>query len=129
MRNKKINMLALQETHYDEDYVAEITERFGDTIHIEYSRALGGRASRAEGVALIFYKPMTNVLGLTRREVIPGRAMIVAAPWHGDDVLKNMVGYAPNAPRENAAYWRTCLSFIEINPEWKPDVLCIDGNL
>ncbi len=129
MRNKKVNILALQETHYDEDYVAEITERFGDTIHVEYSRALGGRASRAEGVALVFYKPNTNVMGLTRREVVPGRGLIVAAPWHGDDVMKIMVSYAPNAPRENAEYWRTCLTFVREYPEWKPDAICADCNL
>ncbi|KAF9027912.1 DNase I-like protein [Hymenopellis radicata] len=129
MKNKRVNVLALQETHYDEDYVAEITERFGDKIHVEYSRAPGGRASRAEGVALMFYKPNTNVLGLTRREIVPGRGLVVAAPWHGDDVMKVMVGYAPNAPKENAAYWRTCLGFVEEFPEWKPDVACIDCNL
>ncbi|KAF9018855.1 DNase I-like protein, partial [Hymenopellis radicata] len=129
MRNKKVNVLALQETHYDENYVAEITERFGDTIHVEYSKAPGGRASRAEGVALVFYKPNTNVMGLTRREVVPGRGLVVAVPWHGDDVMKVMVGYAPNAPKENAAYWRTCRTYMVENPEWKPDALCIDGNI
>ncbi|KAF9025575.1 DNase I-like protein, partial [Hymenopellis radicata] len=129
MRNRRIGMLALQETHYTEDYVAEVTARFGDTIHIEYSRPVGRRASRAEGVALVFYKPTTNVLGLEKREVIPGRSMIVASQWHGEDVLKTMVGYAPNAAKENKEFWQTNEKFIDEYPEWTPDAVCIDANL
>ncbi|KAF9022110.1 DNase I-like protein [Hymenopellis radicata] len=129
MRSRRIGMLALQETHYTEDYVAEVTARFGDTIHIEYSRPVGRRASRAEGVALVFYKPTTNVLGIEKREVIPGRSMIVASHWHGEDELKTMVGYAPNAAKENKEFWQTNEKYIDENPEWTPDAVCIDANL
>ncbi|KAF9042858.1 DNase I-like protein [Hymenopellis radicata] len=129
MRKQRIGMLALQETHYTEDYVAEIAEKYGDTIHVEYSKPVGRRASRAEGVALAFYKPTTNVIGLEKKVVIPGRSMIVASPWHGDDIMKVLVGYAPNAPAENREFWETNEKFIDEYPEWKPDVVCMDTNI
>lgn len=128
MRNNKVNILAIHESHYTEDYVAEIVQRFGDTIHIEYSRPIGRSASKAEGVALIFYKPTTNVSGITKVEIIPGRAMVVSTPWHDNDTLKIMVGYAPNDENESKAYWEACDTFFAANPTWKPDIACFDAN-
>lgn len=82
---------------------------------------VGRRASRAEGVVLVFYKLTTNVLGLEKREVIPGRLIIVASQWHGEDELKTMVEYASNAAKENKEFWQTNKKFINEYPEWAPD--------
>ncbi|KAF9018266.1 hypothetical protein BDZ89DRAFT_1073963 [Hymenopellis radicata] len=111
MRKQRIGMLALQETHYTEDYVAEIAEKYGDTIHVEYSKPVGRRASRAEGVALAFYKPTTNVIGLEKKVVIPGRRI------------------RAQRPAENREFWETNEKFIDEYPEWKPDVVCMDTNI
>ncbi|KAF9034962.1 DNase I-like protein, partial [Hymenopellis radicata] len=129
MRRRKIGILALQETHYTEDYVASITERYGDALHVEYSAMPGRQAARAGGVALIFYKPIANVIGIETKIIIPGRAMVVKVPWHGDDVLNVHVGYAPNDHNENKEHWETLEEYYRENPQWKPDIACFDTNI
>ncbi|KIY73379.1 DNase I-like protein, partial [Cylindrobasidium torrendii FP15055 ss-10] len=128
MFGEKFNVVALQETHLNQERVDEIDNFLGDTVHLEWS-APPSRETQAEGIALAFNKKTTLTSKLEKREVIPGRCMVIRTNWHGKDNLNIMVAYAPNTHTENALFWKSLKDFTLENSRWTPDVLCTDANV
>ncbi|KAK7021564.1 hypothetical protein R3P38DRAFT_2836466 [Favolaschia claudopus] len=67
--------------------------------------------------------------------MIPGRAMLIEIETHEEQedeprrlrthkpgVVRLLGVYAPNAPAENALFWKTLREFFEQNPHLKPDI-------
>ncbi|KIY53641.1 hypothetical protein FISHEDRAFT_7159, partial [Fistulina hepatica ATCC 64428] len=64
-------------------------------------------------------------------ELEPGRALMIAVPWHGNKVMNMLALYAPAGNMtENEAFWKRITNKIESSdniPE--PDVVLIDANI
>ncbi|KAF9234529.1 Endonuclease/exonuclease/phosphatase [Melanogaster broomeanus] len=117
IRDQKIGILALQETHLSKLEENSINQIFQDRLHLPNAR----------GVAIVINKQLTNWKGVQTFELIPGRAVLAKLPWHKDACLNVLNIYAPNDSSTNAEFWELLLMKMEMNP--KPDILLGDFNL
>ncbi|KIY47263.1 hypothetical protein FISHEDRAFT_45614, partial [Fistulina hepatica ATCC 64428] len=88
-------------------------------------------ATNTGGVAFVLNKGTTNIEGVRQYELEPGRALMLAIPWHGNKVMNMLTLYAPAGNMaENEAFWRRITNKIESSgniPE--PDVVLTDANV
>ena len=71
LREKKISILCVQETHLDENYAHQIDSLFGHKIHLAYSKPADNLTAQA-GVALIINKELLTPTEVLNTELIPG---------------------------------------------------------
>ncbi|KIK64706.1 hypothetical protein GYMLUDRAFT_56732 [Collybiopsis luxurians FD-317 M1] len=57
------------------------------------------------GVAIVLYKRYTNITGVTFKTIIPGRALLMQHPWHGNSVFTFLVLYAPAGSNEKIQFY------------------------
>ena len=128
MRDKKIGVLALQETHLDEDATEALHRTYGKRLQIFHTADPTNPTQRA-GVAIVINKQIANVKGIKTKEIKPGRALLLEIPWHGTLKLHILAIYAPNSLKENAKFWN------DISEKWdeerltSPDLILGDFNL
>jgi hypothetical protein len=68
--SQKIGVLALQETHLSHEEEEDLNSRFEkDWVIIS---SINSNTPAAGGVAIIFNKRLTNYIGISRKELIPG---------------------------------------------------------
>ncbi|KAJ7821067.1 Endonuclease/exonuclease/phosphatase [Mycena leptocephala] len=102
MRNKKIGILALQETHLSPKDVDDVHRLFGKRLQV--FATIDPASPQSKGVAIVINKDLSNIIGITEREIIPGRALHLTIPWHADKKMTVLAAYAPNDPVENAQF-------------------------
>ena len=103
MRESKINMLAIQETHLKQE-VDNLHNLFGTHLKIIFSQGINHRAA---GVAIVINKDHSMHENIEEYEMIPGRALLAQIPWQGDLLLTVLNIYAPNNHTESEALQRT----------------------
>lgn len=103
MRNDRVALMAVQETHLTEAKTDETERKLGNRLQFIHSSKEDGTASG--GVALIVNKDLLPTEDLVIAELVPGRAILVSCPWRTETSLNVLVVYAPNDPRENAEFW------------------------
>ncbi|KAI0818752.1 Endonuclease/exonuclease/phosphatase, partial [Irpex lacteus] len=108
VRNNKIGILALQETHLT---------------------STNPERPNAHGVAIIVNKHLLPTDDLQSWEIIPGRAIQIKLRWHKDNYLNVLAVYAPNDPTKNAEFWAEIRGTIEDKGLTKPDITLGDFNL
>lgn len=106
MRDRRIGVLALQETHLTNEIVNTIQTLYGRRLHILWS-APDHHASSSQGIAFVLSREITNITGAKLIPIIPGRAALLTLPWHNDKVLNLLNVYALNSATSNAAFWQT----------------------
>ncbi len=72
VKEKRIGVLALQETYLSEPNVENIRKLFGKRLHIHYSAPPLTRATSMQGVTIILNRDVTNIEGIREYEIIPG---------------------------------------------------------
>lgn len=125
MKDQKLGILALQETHLTKDDEATLNSTPGLRIHIKSS--IDPARTNAKGVAIVMNKNLVNTSGVKVHDLVPGRALLVIIPWRKDDSLKILAIYAPNDPQTNQYFWDQIHSQLRGLP--KPDILLGDFNL
>jgi exonuclease III len=126
MRERKLGILALQETHMTDDLDAKINGLFGKRILTIHSR--DEESPNSKGVSLVINKELLNTDNIKSADIIAGRAIAANIPWHGNENLTILAIYAPNRPDENRNFWN------ELNEKWermrlpKPDIVVGDFN-
>ncbi|KIJ12237.1 hypothetical protein PAXINDRAFT_54656, partial [Paxillus involutus ATCC 200175] len=125
VRDHKIGILALQETHLSKLEEDLINQVFQDRLHMISS--LDPSAPNAKGVAIVINKQLTNWKGIQTFELIPGRAILTKLPWHKDEYLTILNIYTPNESSTNAEFWDQLSLELETTP--KPGILLGDFNL
>ncbi|KDQ32524.1 hypothetical protein PLEOSDRAFT_153793 [Pleurotus ostreatus PC15] len=129
MRDKKIAIMAIQETHMDEQRQAAVENTFGRRLHITAS-ADTERPTQRAGIALVLNKSLVDVKSESTKVIQPGRAILTSVDWGGKEKLTLLAVYAPNAAGENAAFWRRIKTFFESHPRTrKPDIMLGDFNM
>ncbi|KAH9850139.1 Endonuclease/exonuclease/phosphatase, partial [Lenzites betulinus] len=124
MRDEKLSILALQETHLTDDRITELRTLFGQYISI-WAGHVGEDGTRAGGVCFVTNKRRMRDEGCVVEQLIPGRAMLLRVPWVNGRNLEILNVYAPNDAGENAAFWKT----LRERPGCKPDVILGDFNV
>ena len=124
VRDDKIAILALQETHLNQDQTDNINSMFQDTLHVIASADLENCASK--GVALVINKRLLGVRDIDHYELCPGRALLISIPWHLQERINVLNIYAPNDPTCNVAFWERIHNNIINLPQ--PDVILGDFN-
>ncbi|KAL1657834.1 Endonuclease/exonuclease/phosphatase, partial [Schizophyllum commune] len=129
MRNERINVLGLQETHLSNEQIAEIREFYHKSLQI-FASAERDSANNSTGVAIVLNKSITNIADTEEHEIIPGRALMVTIHWHGLLRHSILVTYAPaNGHAQNRQFWKDLRKrMIEMNLP-SPDTHVGDHNM
>ena len=128
MREQKIAILAVQETHLDEAMTNNLNNQFVSRLRIWNSPdPINPNAGR--GIAIILNKHLTSWKEATVRDIIPGRAILMSMPWQGNAVLNILAIYAPNVPQENVDFWTTLADKWTEENLPIPDIMLGDFNL
>ena len=124
VRDDKIAILALQETHLNQDQTESINNMFQDSLHVIASADPENQASK--GVALVINKRLLGARDIDHYELCPGRALLISIPWHLQERINVLNIYTPNDPTSNAALWERIHDDIVNLPQ--PDVILGDFN-
>jgi hypothetical protein len=100
MREEKIAVLLVQETHMNEERQSQVDSVFSKRMKI-YSSANPENPTGKGGVAVVINKGLLDTRGSNATVIVPGRAMSVQVKWHKEEVLTVLVVYAPNESGEN----------------------------
>ncbi|KIO14619.1 hypothetical protein M404DRAFT_108999, partial [Pisolithus tinctorius Marx 270] len=125
MRDDRLAILALQETHLDATQAASLNDTFTDTLHVITS--IDPAHPAAKGVAIAFNKCLVKTREVKTHDIVPGRALLITMPWYQQEKLNILNVYAPNDPSENQRFWETIHDNIINLPQ--PDVLLGDFNI
>jgi ribonuclease HI/exonuclease III len=128
VRTRKIAVLALQETHPDEEWQESTERRFRNSLHLAHSADPDNPAS-AGGVSIVVNKSLLDASKTRHRTVVEGRVTLLEIPWNDGDVLRIMNVYAPAQNSEKADFWRRLLEMVEGEENLKPDIVMGDFNL
>ena len=131
MRDEKIGILLLQETHMDVVRHNQVQKLFVNRLHILYS-ADPESPTRKGGVAIVLNKrfvPSQGAGTVRTEEIVGGRALLLTLELNERRKLKVLAIYAPNDPRENRDFWNELKEFFEENPNKKPDLMAGDFNM
>ncbi|EIW62340.1 DNase I-like protein, partial [Trametes versicolor FP-101664 SS1] len=104
MRDEKIAILALQETHLDDSRAASLNELFGRYMWI-YHSPLESNPTGACGVAFVVNKRFVDIEKCAASVIQGGRAIALEFPWAGETVLRALNVYGPNSSADNALFW------------------------
>jgi len=105
MRERKIAVLAVEETHLTQEKVASLNSLFEQ--HFTLHNSSDPDTPRAKGVAFILSKKLTMWKKATTQVIIPGRALFLSLPWKSDKTLQLLAIYAPNSPTDNTLFWKS----------------------
>ena len=130
MNKHKIAILAIQETHLDDDRLNKVLSIFGHKLTIITSpNPASPRASA--GVAFVINKKFIKPNEITFHELHKGRALAIKMKWHEPEqeelVLLNI--YAPNNRREHSQFWQNIDAKRHIHRLRRPDFMLRDFNL
>jgi hypothetical protein len=119
--------MAVQETH--------LTPPFVDSLHCQYYSHLHILSSHdpdhtnSKGIAFVVNKHLTRWKEAVLTEIIPGRAILLQLPWQGKLSIKILAIYAPNAPTENADFFKNLFNIWIQRHYPQLDVMMGDFNL
>jgi len=128
VRNEHIAILALQETHLDDDRLNDINRCFGRNFEIT-NTGMSGNPRTTAGVAIILNKAMIAPTSVKTYVLKQGRALVMRIKWAdaGDLTILNI--YAPNERRQHPTFWAE-LEEERIDQRMpKPDLILGDFNV
>ena len=128
MKQRKIAVLAIQESHPNEETQRTVQRRFQNSLQIYHSADPDEPGSR-NGVSIAVNKRLVKTANLETRTIMEGRAMSIEVPWNGEDTLRIMNVYAPAKNNEKAAFWEQLLQKFETEEEPEPDMVVGDFNI
>ena len=128
MKQRKIAVLAIQESHPSEETQRTIQRRFQNSLQIYHSADPDEPGTR-NGVSFAVNKRLVKIENIEPQTVMEGRAMSIEVPWNGEDTLRIMNVYAPAKNNEKAAFWEQLLQNLETEEKPEPDVVMGDFNI
>ncbi|KAG2140059.1 Endonuclease/exonuclease/phosphatase [Suillus clintonianus] len=128
MREKKIGILCLQETHLTTEHETQIDSLFSRRLVVLNSKD-PDRPSCSAGVAFVINKEMINVSSAKLTTIIPGRAIALSINWHNEKKIRILNVYAPNNLNEHAEFWNRISTLWTAKNLEHPDFVMGDFNL
>ena len=127
MRENKIGILAVQETHLTDELAEQFSNLFGNTLTLLHSPDPHTRNAR--GIALILNRKFINPDDTHMTVIVPGRMISVNIPWHDNNNLSILVIYSPNVPGEIKDFWKAIREHASQSTTLKPNIMLGDFNL
>ena len=112
LHTEQIRVLALQETHLDEDTTSQIGTVFDKRMMILNSHAPTNPTASA-GVAFVLNKEKIKIKKVALKELIPGRATFLSLEWQQEEPLHLLNVYAPNDLQTHPEFWN------ELEEKWR----------
>ena len=106
MKSERIAILALQETHLDEQTLTDVSRLFGKRLSILNSQSETNPRSTA-GVAFVLNKDLLATQKLESIELIRGRALALKTTWNNQEETVLINVYAPNRRMEHSPFWES----------------------
>ncbi|EPS95244.1 hypothetical protein FOMPIDRAFT_1132780, partial [Fomitopsis schrenkii] len=128
LREERIGILAIQETHLSEEDICSIHDLYGRRINIVNSPDPTNPTS-SKGVAIILNRELVDTSSTKSTVIIPGRAILVSTNWHAGKSLTLLNVYAPNATPDNEAFWESIERKFTTGNLRKPDIIAGDFNI
>ncbi|KAG1732699.1 Endonuclease/exonuclease/phosphatase, partial [Suillus occidentalis] len=128
MREKKIGVLCLQETHLTDEHEAQIDALYSRRLRVLNSRD-PNRPGTSASIAFVINRELTNANNAESVEIIPGRVSALKYKWHNNKTLTILNIYTPNSPTQHPDFWG------KINEKWhelhlpSPDFMLGDFNI
>ncbi|KAK0209768.1 hypothetical protein IW262DRAFT_1468461 [Armillaria fumosa] len=105
MKEDKISLLTLQETHLSKKHVDDIHNLYRRHLLVIHSEDPDHTTGKA-GMAVVLNKNLVKTEGIKTTELIPGCALLVQIPWHADTTLNWLAMYASAMSKdENRSMW------------------------
>ncbi len=128
MRDSRLGILALQETHYSLTQSAELNELFRGLLTV-YVSPDPASPTGARGVAFALNSRVLKEDSVVIRERIPGRALELDLTRRRGSRLTLLNLYAPNDHRESVLFWNELFELYSGPSVARPDVVLGDFNL
>jgi ribonuclease HI/exonuclease III len=130
MRDRRIGILALQETHLDEKELTKLRETYGRRLVIINSALQDEReATGSAGVAFVLNKAVIETESHSLQVVIPGRAVLLTVKWRDEQEIRVLNVYGHNQTIDQREQWVTIQRFWRENDVPKPDFVVGDFNI
>ncbi|KAI0685564.1 Endonuclease/exonuclease/phosphatase, partial [Cerioporus squamosus] len=128
MRQNRIAILALQETHYSQAQADTLNQLFAGIMKVHVSPDPDSPLA-ARGVAFALNLRIVKDDMVVLRVLVPGRALSLSLTRRRGTKLTIINAYAPNIMADNASFWRGLAGTAD-EPGWcQPDVLLGDFNV
>ncbi|PPQ71789.1 hypothetical protein CVT25_005500 [Psilocybe cyanescens] len=127
LRDNKIGILAVQETHLKDEAIEQLHTQFHMRLHIHNSQAIG--QTNSKGVGFVLNKQLTAWKEAIFQEIVPGRAALLTVPWQNISTVNILAIYAPNGHAENASFWDLLHEKWENENIAIPDIVLGDFNM
>ena len=128
MKENKIAVLALQETHLDNSLLHSIDNCFGKRLSVINSN-LSENPRASAGVAFVINRALVAPKDLESMELIEGRALAIKFKWHNDEEIVLLNIYAPNDRKTHPAFWETIDTKRRSKGLRRPDMMLGDFNV
>ncbi|KAE9404982.1 DNase I-like protein, partial [Gymnopus androsaceus JB14] len=133
LHNKRIGLLALQETHLTTARIDEINKHYGRKLQVFGSPDPMNPTGRG-GVAIVLNRGLVAPEKITLYEIVPGKAIMLHLVVHKGDKFNILVVYAPNVTENdgaaNAEFWKGIDKYFEETPQTpKPNIMLGDFNM
>jgi exonuclease III len=126
VKTSRYGILALQETHLEEEDMETIDRLYGRRLRVVASSD-PERVTQSAGVAFVLNKDLIKTSNVKTTAIIPGRALLIEVEWREAHTLTILNIYAPNAKREQIEFWNRLKAFWSGNRR-KPDIMTGDFN-
>ncbi|KAH9857505.1 Endonuclease/exonuclease/phosphatase, partial [Lenzites betulinus] len=129
LREKRIGILALQETHLNAENAKSLNEIFHSSLQV-YASEDPNAPLAARGVAFVVNKRVFNADDqVTHRVIAAGRAAEITVKWGANETLTLVNVYAPNDPNDNAEFWTMLKSDLTSRSGRRTDMMLGDMNI
>ncbi|KIM70415.1 hypothetical protein SCLCIDRAFT_1206542 [Scleroderma citrinum Foug A] len=105
LRTKQIGVLALQETHLNDETTSQIRTVFDKRMMILNS-GVPVNPTASAGVAFVLNKEKLDIKDATLKVLIPGRATFLSLEWQREEPLHLINIYAPTDLRVHPEFWK-----------------------
>ena len=127
MRDDRIGILALQETHLSPEKLVEVQK---NRPRLKILGSAHANATNTAGVALVLNRQLVEAADETPSwEIVPGRVLAARVSWHGQK-LSILAVYGPNDRDGSAELWSQILDWLQAPacPITNVDILLGDMN-
>ena len=107
--NKKIAILALQETHLDQQLLEQVNNCFSKKLEIINSK-LPDNPHASARVAFVVNKALICPKNLTVTEIVPGRALMLKIKWLESCKTSIVNVYVPHNRNEQTNFWANAIT-------------------
>ncbi|KAK0209796.1 hypothetical protein IW262DRAFT_1302064 [Armillaria fumosa] len=121
MKDQKIGILTLQETHLSSNYVDEVWKFYGMRLEILFSADECNPTGKV-GITIVLNKDLIQMDGVEVTNLIPGQAMLARIPWHGSGFFNWLAMYVLNDEQESKRMWNMLTTKYK-----EQHIPCIDG--